>query len=68
MKMLENITGISVTTLPMNDKDTMAIFSSTQSLHVDTTRYDEQTGAAGIPEFGTPFVRGILEKTRPTTF
>ncbi len=68
MKMLENITGIDVTTLPMNDPDTMAIFSSTKSLNIDTTRYDEITGAAGIPEFGTPFVRGILEKTRPTTF
>ncbi len=68
MKMLENITGLDVTTLPMNDKDTMAIFSSTETLHVDSTRYDEPTGAAGIPEFGTPFVRGILEKTRPTTF
>lgn len=68
MKMLENITGINVTTLPMNDKETMAIFSSVESLHIDTTRYDQITGAAGIPEFGTPFVRGILEKTRPTTF
>ena len=68
MKMLENITGIDVTTLPMNDKDTMAIFSSTESLKIDSTRYDEPTGAAGIPEFGTPFVRGILVKTRPTTF
>ena len=68
MKMLENITGIDVTTLPMNDQATMAIFSSVDSLHIDTTRYDQITGAAGIPEFGTPFVRGILEKTRPTTF
>ncbi len=68
MKMLERMTGIDVTTLPMNDKDTMEIFASTQSLNIDTTRYDEPTGAAGIPEFGTPFVRGILEKTRPTTF
>lgn len=68
MKMLETLTGRKVTTLPMNDKDTMAIFSSTDSLDIDTTRYDQITGAIGIPEFGTPFVRGILEKTRPTTF
>ena len=38
------------------------------ALHIDTSRYDEVTGAAGLPEFGTPFVRGILELTRPTTF
>ena len=68
MKMLERITGIDVTTLPMNDPATMEIFSSCKSLDLDTTTYSETTGAAGIPEFGTPFVRGILELTKPTTF
>jgi DNA polymerase-3 subunit alpha (Gram-positive type) len=68
MKMLERITGIDVQTIPMNDPDTMAIFSSCETLGIDTTRYSEKTGAAGIPEFGTPFVRGILELTKPTTF
>ena len=34
----------------------------------DTSKNTEKTGAAGIPEFGTTFVRGILELTRPTTF
>ena len=52
----------------MNDPETMAIFSGLDSLKIDTTRYNEVTGAAGIPEFGTRFVRGILEKTKPTTF
>lgn len=68
MKMLERITGVDVRHIPMNDVDTMMIFSSTESLNIDTTKYDEVTGAAGIPEFGTPFVRGILELTKPTTF
>ena len=68
MKMMERLTGIDVTTIPMNDPATMSIFSSCDALGVDTTRYREKTGAAGIPEFGTPFVRGILELTRPTTF
>lgn len=68
MKMLERITGLDVRQLPMNDPETMAIFSGLDSLKIDTTRYNEVTGAAGIPEFGTRFVRGILEKTKPTTF
>lgn len=68
MKMMERMSGIDVTTLPMNDPDTMKIFSSTESLGLDSTLYNEPTGAMGIPEFGTPFVRGILELTRPTTF
>ena len=68
MKMLERMSGIDVRTIPMNDPATMAIFSGVDSLKIDTSKNTEKTGAAGIPEFGTPFVRGILELTRPTTF
>lgn len=68
MKMLERITGVDVRKIPMNDADAMSIFSSVDALHIDSTKYSQTTGAAGIPEFGTPFVRGILEMTRPTTF
>lgn len=68
MKMMERISGIDVKTIPMNDKETMSIFSSTDALNIDSTHYNQVTGAAGLPEFGTPFVRGILEMTKPTTF
>lgn len=68
MKLLEHLSGIDVTTIPMNDPQTMSIFSQIDALNIDTTKNTETTGAAGLPEFGTPFVRGILELTRPTTF
>ena len=68
MKMLERMSGIDVRTIPMNDPETMSIFSSVDALHIDTSKNTEVTGAAGIPEFGTSFVRGILELTKPTTF
>ena len=68
MKMLERISGLDVTKIPMNDPETMSIFSTTEALKIDSTKYDQKTGAAGIPEFGTNFVRRILEKTKPTTF
>jgi DNA polymerase-3 subunit alpha (Gram-positive type) len=69
MKMFERISGIDVTTIPMNDPETMSLFSSTKALKIDSTKlYTQKTGAAGLPEFGTPFVRGILELTKPTTF
>lgn len=68
MKLLEEQSGIDPKTIPMNDPDTMKIFSSVESLNIDTSKNTEVTGAAGIPEFGTPFVRGILELTKPTTF
>lgn len=68
MKMLEKLSGMDVTTIPMNDPATMSIFSSVDALNIDTSKNTEKTGAAGIPEFGTQFVRGILELTHPTTF
>lgn len=68
MKMLEKLSGIDVTKIPMNDPATMSIFSSVDALNIDTTKNTEKTGAAGLPEYGTTFVRGILELTKPTTF
>ncbi len=68
MKLLERLSGIDVTSIPMNDPATMSIFSSVDALNIDTTKNTELTGAAGLPEFGTGFVRGILELTKPTTF
>lgn len=68
MKMLEQLSGMDVRTIPMNDEATMAIFAGVDSLNIDTTKNTEKTGAVGIPEFGTTFVRGILELTKPTTF
>ncbi|MEG0314726.1 MAG: PolC-type DNA polymerase III [Erysipelotrichaceae bacterium] len=68
MKMLERMSGIDVTTIPMNDIETMSLFSSIKALNIPEGKSDEKTGAAGLPEFGTPFVRGILELTKPTTF
>ncbi len=68
MKLLEKMSGIDPTTIPMNDPATMSIFSSVDALQIDTTKNTEKTGAAGLPEFGTSFVRGILELTKPTTF
>lgn len=68
MKLLERMSGIDVTQIPMNDPLTMSIFNCVDNLNIDSTKNNESTGAAGIPEFGTPFVRGILELTKPSTF
>ncbi len=68
MKLLEKMSGIDPKTIPINDPKVMSIFSSIDALAMDTSKSMEKTGAAGIPEFGTQFVRGILELTKPTTF
>ncbi|HZJ87233.1 MAG TPA: PolC-type DNA polymerase III, partial [Erysipelothrix sp.] len=68
MKMLEKVSGRDINTVPINDPETISIFASPDALAVDTRYYKEQTGALGIPEFGTPFVRKMLEATRPQAF
>ncbi len=68
MRLLQNISGIDPTSIPMNDPETMSLFNSADALKADIRQYQESTGAVGLPEFGTKFVRGILELTRPSTF
>lgn len=68
MRFLQNISGIDPLTIPMNDPEVMKLFSSIDSLKVDKSKYKEKTGAAGLPEFGTAFVRQMLESTKPTKF
>lgn len=67
MRMLERITGVNVLKIPMNDEAALSLFNSPKAMNIDTD-YDEQTGAVGLPEFGTGFVRQILASTRPTKF
>ena len=68
IRMLQDLTGIDPTKIPLDDKETMSIFNSTDALGVTPEQIHSKVGSFGIPEFGTKFVRGILEDTRPTTF
>lgn len=68
MRLLQDISGIDVQTIPMNDPKTMSLFYSTEALGIINPAYTEETGAAGLPEFGTRFVRGILADTHPHCF
>jgi DNA polymerase-3 subunit alpha (Gram-positive type) len=69
IRMLTDLTGISPFDIPMDDKKTMSIFSSTQTLNIDLkNELNTTVGSLGIPEFGTNFVRRMLEDTRPKTF
>ena len=68
MRLLQNISGIDPRSIPMNDEKVMSLFSSTKALNIINPDYDEKTGACGLPEFGTRFVRGILQETSPKTF
>ena len=68
IRMLQDITGVDPQKIPLDDKETMSIFSSTKALGVTPEQINSEVGTYGIPEFGTKFVRGMLVDTKPTTF
>jgi DNA polymerase-3 subunit alpha (Gram-positive type) len=68
IRMLQDITGVDPQRIPMDDKETMSIFSSTKALGVAPEQINSKVGSFGIPEFGTKFVRGMLLDTMPKTF
>jgi len=68
IKELEDMTGIKASSIKLNDRDTMLLFSSVEPLGVTEEEIGSTVGTYGIPEFGTRFVRQMLEATRPTTF
>ncbi len=68
LRMLQDLTGVDPETIPLDDPETMKIFSSTESLGVSKEKINSEVGTYGIPEFGTSFVRQMLIDTRPSTF
>lgn len=69
IRMLEDLTSVDAKTIPLSEKKTMSIFTSTDALDIKKG-YDIGTnlGTYAVPEFGTKFVRQMLLDTAPTTF
>ncbi|WP_262430247.1 PolC-type DNA polymerase III [Paratissierella segnis] len=68
IRMLEDITGIDPTKIPLDETKTMKIFTSTEPLGIKPEDINCPVGTLGIPEFGTRFVRQMLVDTQPSTF
>ncbi|MDR0690848.1 MAG: PolC-type DNA polymerase III [Streptococcaceae bacterium] len=68
IRMLQNLSGIDPEAIPVDDPEVMKIFQGPEILGVTPEQIYAKTGTYGIPEFGTRFVMGMLEETRPTTF
>jgi len=68
IKMLEDLTGIDAKEISLDDAETMSLFSSTTALKLTPKELGSTVGTFGIPEFGTKFVRQMLEDTVPKTF
>lgn len=67
IRMLEDLTGVSAREIPLNDPKVMSLFTSTEALGIEEGDLDTAVGTYGIPEFGTRFVRQMLEETKPAT-
>ncbi|MCL6626280.1 MAG: PolC-type DNA polymerase III, partial [Alicyclobacillus shizuokensis] len=68
IRMLQDLTGVDPKSIPLDDPKVLELFRGTESLGVTPEEIRSATGTFAIPEFGTKFVRQMLEDTRPTTF
>ena len=75
IRMLQDITGIDPLKIPFDDQKTLSLFSSPEALGLTPDELASAignkgvtVGTLGLPEYGTPFVRGMLEDTRPKNF
>ena len=68
LRMIQETTGMDVTQVPLDDKETMGIFLSPKPLGVTSEQIMCNTGTLGIPEFGTKFTISMVEDTKPKTF
>ena len=69
IRMLQDLTGLDPTTIPLDDKAVMSLFANTDALGIKPEDIGgTPLGALGIPEFGTDFAIGLVEEAKPTQF
>jgi DNA polymerase-3 subunit alpha (Gram-positive type) len=68
IRMLEDLTGVPALGISLADPQTLSLFSGTKALGVRPEEIGVKTGTLGVPEFGTRFVRQMLEEIKPTCF
>ncbi len=68
IRMLEDLTGLPATEIPLDNKEVMSLFLGTEALGVTPEQINSPVGTYGIPEFGTQFVRQMLVDTKPKAF
>ena len=68
LRLIQNQSKTDILKVPLDDKETMSIFTSTEALGVTKEQIMCNTGTLGIPEFGTSFTIKLVEDTKPTTF
>ncbi len=69
VRMLEDLTGLDLTAVPLDDKKVMSLFKAPEALGITSEDIGgKPAGTLGIPEFGTDFVMQMLVATQPETF
>ncbi len=69
IRMLQDLTGIDPTKIPLDDPQVMSLFRSPEALGLRPEDIDGcPVGSLGIPEFGTDFVIQMLLDTKPQCF
>ncbi|MEG0371453.1 MAG: PolC-type DNA polymerase III, partial [Clostridium sp.] len=68
IRMLQDITGVDPTKIPLGDKKVLSLFTTTECLNINKENFTCEVGTLGLPEFGTKFVRQMLVDTQPHTF
>jgi len=64
---LQVMTGVDPMNIPLDDRETLSIFTSLDALKIKNENYRFTHGTYAIPEFGTSFTRGMLDDIHPTT-
>ncbi len=67
-KHLEDLTGVKMADVPMNDKEVYKMLTSTEPIGVNPDDIKSKTATFGIPELGTDFVRQMLVEASPKSF
>lgn len=68
IRQLQDMTGVDPLSVPLKDKKVDSIFNGNEGLDIKDPNYKCAHGSYGIPEFGTKFVRQMLDDTKPTMF
>ncbi len=69
IRMLQDLTGVDPTKIPLDDPQVMSLFQNTSALGITPEQIDGcPVGSLGIPEFGTDFVIQMLLDTKPQCF
>lgn len=69
IRRLEDLTGLDAKTIPLDDKQVMSLFHSTEALGIKPEDIGgTKLGSLGVPEFGTEFAMQMLIDANPQNF